>query len=173
MFSPALSAVAPLYLFLVLASSLTQASSLGGCSLVSDPVEFTTSGLLWWRSQAQTCFHRCSWPGPSLAEVPGLGTVPQRSLGQTYSLRDPRLMPGSLEIPLAYSLSSCSLVPAPMEFAGSGLLQQRSLTQTCFCRCPWSGPTPTEVSGSCLLPQRFQTHTWTRRGPGSDLDFVS
>lgn len=47
------------------------------CSLVPDPAEFASLGVLWQRSGAQTCFCRC----------PGLSPLLQRSLAWAQSLR--------------------------------------------------------------------------------------
>ena len=86
--------------------SLTWACSLSGGSLVPAPVEFTASGLLWWRSWAQACFFRCLWLGPTPSGVPGLGQVLQGSLTQAYPVRGSRSK------------------PEPTEVSGSGLVPQ-------------------------------------------------
>lgn len=54
----------------------------------------------------------------------------------------------------ARSLKGCSLVPAPLEVAASGLLQLRSLTRVCFgggCRLR---PATTVVADLCPVPPR-------------------
>ena len=75
-------------------------------------------------------------------------------LAQVSSLQGPRFMPGQQQsLALTYSLSSCSPLPSPMEFAVSGLLWPRLLAQSCLCKCLWSGsaPIPMELVISGLL----------------------
>lgn len=79
-------------------------------------------------------------------------------------------MPGlTKSLVMAYSFSSCFLVPAPVEFVG--LLWSRLLAQTCFHRCLWSVAAPREVSVLVVLQTslaqvyslRSQTRAWIHR----------
>lgn len=108
-----------------------------------------------------------SGSSPATSEAPYLCPDPQSSL-----------------VP-AYSLSGCYLVPAPVEFSISGLLQLRSLIVTFFMGLLTSAEVPrldlvpyrslapvyflggprlttrhTEFCGFCLLPQRSQTYAF-------------
>ena len=68
----------------------TEASGSGphsGCSRLPAPMKFAVSGLLWSRSQNQSCFHKCPWCGsiPAPAEVIVSGLLSPRSPAQSYS----------------------------------------------------------------------------------------
>lgn len=150
---------------LVLERSLTPVYSLGSPRLAPIPrlTEVSGSSLLPW--------------------IPSSHPDPQRSLFLPTPSEILDSFPDlQMSLVPAYTLSGCSLVPVPIKFIVLNLLCPRSLVQTCFHKCPWSGPTlscsspwlgprPTKVSGSevpdssqkCLLPWWFQIHARTRR----------
>lgn len=54
---------------------------------------------VWWRSLVQACFHRCSWPGLTPADVSGLGPLLWRFLAWAWSSRVLWLSSTPLEVP--------------------------------------------------------------------------
>lgn len=73
-------------------------------------------------------------------EVTDFGLVAQRSLVQ--------------------ALGGCSLVLAPKEVSGSGLLWQRLLVRAWSCGYPWLWPGPMKVTGLGLLLWKSLAWTW-------------
>lgn len=73
--------------------------------------------------------------------------LPWRSLTWVWSHRDRCVQ--------ACSLGGCSLVLAPKEVSGSGLLRQRSLVRAWSCGYPWLRPAPMKVTGLGLLLRRL------------------
>nr|XP_048284828.1 uncharacterized protein LOC125396829 [Myodes glareolus] len=96
---------------------------------------------------------RVLWFLPTPMEVPISCLDPQRSWLRLKPSDVPVLHPDpQTSLLLAYFLSGCSLVPAPVDFAVSVLLRRMSLAQACFHKCSWFEPDPMEVPGFGTVP---------------------
>lgn len=128
---------------LLLQKSLTQACFCGGCCLGPVSAEVTDSDLHQWRLLAQAC----SCGGTAL------GLLRWRSLARACSC-DLCLGPAQAEdTGLGLINGGLCLRPAPVEVAGSDLLQWRMLPWVRSGRVHWLKPAPVEVTASGLLWQ--------------------
>ena len=76
-----------------------------------------------------------SWLKPSSSEVPDSHLDPDGSWLRSTPFKVPDSLPEpQRSLVLAHLLSICSPVPAPRDFAVSGLLQVRLLPQSCLCK---------------------------------------